>query len=145
MRFVVVQVALFVVVAYGPTLFDASVPATPWRAIAAVLIALGAVLGLAAGLRLGRNLTALPVPVAEGRLVTDGLYARARHPIYGGLLLLALGWSAWHASWGTLAATAALWAWFELKVRFEERALHERYPDYAAYQSRTRRFVPFLY
>jgi protein-S-isoprenylcysteine O-methyltransferase Ste14 len=144
-RFVVVQVALFVAVGFGPAWFDAGAPATAWRVAAGLLMALGVALGLAAGLHLGRNLTALPVPVADGRLVTNGMYALARHPIYGGVLLAALGWSAFHASWGTFVATLALWGLFEVKVRFEERALRDRYPDYVAYQARTRRFVPFLY
>lgn len=144
-RFVAVQAALFVAVGAGPGWFGGIGSAGALRAVAVGLMLLGFALALAAGLRLGRNLTPLPVPVADGRLVTSGVYALARHPIYGGLLLLALGWSAYAGSLGTLAAALSLWALFELKSRFEERALLARYPEYARYRAGTRRFVPLVY
>jgi protein-S-isoprenylcysteine O-methyltransferase Ste14 len=144
-RFVAVQAALFVAVGGGPGWFGGVGSSGAPRAIALALMALGLSLALAAGFRLGRNLTPLPVPVVGGRLVTSGVYARARHPIYGGLLAFALGWSALHGSLGTLAATAALWTLFEVKSRFEERALLGRYPEYARYRAGTRRFVPWVY
>ena len=36
-------------------------------------------------------------------------------------------------------------AWFDLEARREEAWLAARHPDYAAYRTRTRKFVPFLY
>jgi protein-S-isoprenylcysteine O-methyltransferase Ste14 len=144
-RFVAVQALLFVVVGGGPAWFGGDGSTGLWRLAAAAVMAAGVALALVAGFRLGRSLTPLPVPVADGQLVTAGAYAFARHPIYGGLLLLAIGWSAYAGSWGTLVAAAALWALFEVKSRFEERALIARYPEYAAYRAGTRRFVPFVY
>ena len=144
-RFVAVQAVLFVAVAAGPGWFGGVGSTGVPRAVAIGVMVVGLALALAAGFRLGRNLTPLPVPVDGGRLVTAGVYAFARHPIYGGLLMLALGWSALAGSLGTLVATLALWALFELKSRFEERALMARYPEYARYRAGTRRFVPFLY
>lgn len=138
------QFALLAAVAAGPAWFGGGAPGTLWRGVAAALVAAGVTLALVAGRRLGRNLTPLPVPVDAGRLVTDGVYAYVRHPIYGGVLLAAFGWAAWHASWGTLVMAAMLWGLFEVKSRFEERALIARYPDYAAYRTTTRRFVPYL-
>lgn len=144
-RFVAVQAALFVAVGAGPGWFGGVGSAGALRAGALAVMVLGVALALAAGFRLGRNLTPLPVPVADGRLVTAGVYAWARHPIYGGLLLLALGWGAFAGSLGTLLAALALWALFEFKSRFEERALLARYPEYARYRAGTRRFVPWVY
>ncbi|MFN2322025.1 MAG: isoprenylcysteine carboxylmethyltransferase family protein [Trueperaceae bacterium] len=144
-RFVAVQAALFVVVGAGPGWFGGVGSTGGLRALALIVMALGVLLALAAGFRLGHNLTPLPVPVADGRLVTSGVYAFARHPIYGGVLVLALGWSAFAGSLGTLAATLALWTLFEVKSRFEERALLARYPEYARYRAGTRRFVPLVY
>ena len=144
-RFVAVQAALFVVVGAGPGWFGGAGSTGALRALALAVMVLGVALALAAGFRLGRNLTPLPVPVADGRLVTTGVYAFVRHPIYGGLLVLALGWSALAGSLGTLMATLALWALFEFKSRFEERALLARYPEYARYRAGTRRFVPYVY
>ena len=144
-RFVAVQAALFVVVGAGPAWFGGGGSAGALRAVALAVMVAGLALAVAAGLGLGRNLTPLPVPIDGGRLVTAGVYAFARHPIYGGLLLVALGWSAFAGSLGTLGAALALWALFERKSRFEERALAARYPEYARYRAGTRRFVPFVY
>jgi len=105
----------------------------------------GLLLGLTAGLRLGRNLTPFPRPRPGGELVTAGVYAHARHPIYGGVLLIAIGWSLAHASLATLTAAALLWLLFEAKSRYEERVLAAAYPAYPAYAAATRRFVPFVY
>lgn len=64
-----------------------------WLAIAA-LVPLGVGLRLAiGGLRgLGSQMTALPMPVAGGRLRQGGAYALVRHPMYGGVLLFMLAW-----------------------------------------------------
>jgi protein-S-isoprenylcysteine O-methyltransferase Ste14 len=65
--------------------------------------------------------------------------------MYGGVLLLALGWSL-ALSPLALAATALLWLLLGLKSRHEELMLLERYPGYAAYRARVRRrFVPSLH
>ena len=144
-RFVALQAVLFVAVAAGPRWFGGVGSSGAGRAVAIAAMVCGLALALAAGLRLGRNLTPLPVPVADGRLVTSGVYALVRHPIYGGLLVLALGWGAFAGSLGTLVAALALWGLFEVKSRFEERALLARFPEYARYRAGTRRFVPFVY
>jgi protein-S-isoprenylcysteine O-methyltransferase Ste14 len=115
------------------------------RALGALSIVAGLGLAVAAGARLGRSLTPLPVPVTEGALVREGVYRHARHPIYGGVLLASVGWTVATGSWASLAATAALWMTFEAKSRFEERWLARRYPGYEAYARGTRRFLPFLY
>ena len=68
-----------------------------------------------------------------------------RHPVYGGAILLGLGWSLADAPLG-LIPTALLVLLFDLKARREEAWLSERFPRYAAYRARTpRRFVPWLY
>ena len=67
-----------------------------------------------------------------------------RHPIYGGVILLALGWSLASSPVG-LIPTALLVALLELKSRREEAWLVERYPEYETYRARTpHRFLPWL-
>ena len=98
-----------------------------------------------AALTLGRSFTHLPRPRRSGRLHDSGIYRLVRHPVYGGVLLLALGWSLAEAPLA-LVPTALLALVFDLKARREEVWLRERYPGYAAYARRTRsRFVPFVY
>lgn len=94
---------------------------------------------------LGRNLTPLPEPMPQTTLVESGAYGIARHPIYGGLLLMALGWATYQSSRGALLLTAGLGALFEAKARREERRLTERFPTYGAYQRRVRKFIPGMY
>jgi protein-S-isoprenylcysteine O-methyltransferase Ste14 len=44
-------------------------------------------------LELGSNLTPLPHPKHDGALVTGGVYALVRHPIYSGVIFLAIAYS----------------------------------------------------
>jgi protein-S-isoprenylcysteine O-methyltransferase Ste14 len=96
-------------------------------------------------LALGRSLTPFPRPRSGVVLRTRGVFRLVRHPIYGGLILLALGWSFAEAPLA-LVPTAALTLFFDVKSRREEAWLGEQYPEWAGYAARTpRRFVPWLY
>ncbi len=148
--YVVAQGVLFGVVVLAPR----TVPgwpawSPPWDVVGLVA---GAVLGLAglalsgAGvLFLGRNLTPLPRPKESATLVQSGAYAVVRHPIYSGLILLAFAWALLVQGWLTLAYALAVFIFFDIKSRREERWLVEKFPDYAAYQQRVRKLLPWLY
>jgi protein-S-isoprenylcysteine O-methyltransferase Ste14 len=119
---------------------------TPMEIVGILVMCVGLALLAAGCLGLGSSLTPFPRPRAGGSLRVAGIYARARHPIYGGALLLAAGWSLLFATPLGGAFTILLAAFFELKARREERWLVERYPEYEAYRARTRRrFVPWLF
>lgn len=45
----------------------------------------------------------------------------------------------------TLGYAAALFIFFDIKSRREEMWLKEKYADYAAYQMRVHRLIPFIY
>ena len=93
---------------------------------------------------LGRSFTVLPRPRDRSELRSTGIYAGARHPVYGGLLVACVG-VALHRSPLVLAPTAVLAVVFWLKSIREEAWLSERYPDYAAYRRATpRRFIPWI-
>lgn len=119
----------------------------PWHLDAATLLLAAA--GLALGIwvllhnRPG-NFNVRPELKAGARLVTDGPYRWVRHPMYGALLLAA---AALVAAGGGVQALAwvALVAVLHLKAAREERLLLQRWPEYAAYRARTRRFVPWLW
>jgi protein-S-isoprenylcysteine O-methyltransferase Ste14 len=98
-----------------------------------------------ASLRAGLALTAVPRPRDEARLVEEGPYALVRHPVYGGLILAAVGGSLTRASIAGLLASAALLVVLDLKRRREEAWLERRYPGYAAYRARTRRLIPWIW
>jgi protein-S-isoprenylcysteine O-methyltransferase Ste14 len=109
-----------------------------------VLIASGIVLAVRGVADLGAAMTPLPRPRKNAELVQTGAYALVRHPVYGGLILAAFGWAILQASFIAIALAAALAVFFRLKSAREENWLEERYPAYAAYRARTRRFIPWI-
>lgn len=102
----------------------------------------GFVILVAAFVSLGSALTAHPMPKRDNRLRTSGLYAVVRHPIYLGLLVLALGVAIRGASWIHLVAFGALAVVLHVKAGFEERLLRETYPEYDEYARRVGRLTP---
>ena len=111
--------------------------------IGIVLITGGIVLAVRGVLDLGGALTPLPRPRDDAELVETGVYAFARHPIYGGLILAAFGWAIVHASIVAVALAVALAAFLRVKSVREEAWLEQCFPAYAAYRARTRRLVPW--
>ena len=83
------------------------------------LIAGGALLAIRGIRDLGGNLTALPHPKADARLVEDGIYRMVRHPIYGGVMLSAAGWGLLTASLPALVVGLVLVGFFALKSKLE--------------------------
>lgn len=148
--YVVVQGLLFLLIAFGPR---SAFGLSPWPQSAAglahaaglALLALGFAVCAVAALHLGNNLTPLPHPKDDATLVTGGLYRLVRHPIYFGVLLLALGWALFVQGWLTLGYAALLFVFFDIKSRKEEAWLTARFPEYAAYRQRVRKLVPFIY
>lgn len=98
-----------------------------------------------AELRRARALAALPRPRAEAVLAQSGAYRFVRHPIYGGLILGALGLAVITPWIGTFVTVALLAVVLDLKRRREEAWLTDRYSGYAAYRARTKALLPYLY
>ncbi len=120
--------------------------AKPWLwGVGGVVLVAGIVLLLVGGAGLGTQLTPFPRPVDTGALREDGIYGHVRHPIYGGVLLLILGW-ALISSPLALVPFALAGGFFDAKRRREEVWLLARYPEYATYREHVpRTFVPFLW
>ncbi len=107
---------------------------------AALLLGIWAV----ASMRIG-NFGIRPDVRPGARFVRRGPYRFIRHPMYTALLLATLAvvidrptllrWIVWCMLLLVLCA----------KLRFEERLLAERFPEYAAYRSATKRLIPYLY
>ena len=130
-------------------LFTAPRQAEPYGAISDLIgivgvavIALGAVILVTSFVRLGRSLTANPVPKDNGVLVTSGLYGRVRHPIYFGLLVLAFGVVLDAGWWPQIVIALMLYFLLNIKAQFEEDLLRKKYPEYKAYAQKTPRFFP---
>ena len=110
----------------------------------ALLIA-GALLAFTGAVSLGRWLTPFPQPLPESQLRTTGAYALVRHPLYSGILLMAFGWSLYSNSVAGLAFDAMLFVFFDRKAVHEERWLAEKFSGYAAYRSRVKKLIPWIY
>lgn len=91
---------------------------------------------------LGKNLTPLPVPRAGGTLVTTGIYARLRHPLYASLMAMGIAWALLWSSAPALALAAVLCLFLHAKARHEEDQLCRRFTDYPAYMRRVPRYLP---
>jgi protein-S-isoprenylcysteine O-methyltransferase Ste14 len=118
----------------------------PWLSgLALVLLILGAGFGLAGAWVLGRNRTIFPKPNDGSQLICHGVYRLVRHPLYTSVTLLSLAWAAWWISWVTLAVALSQAVFLDLKSRREEAWLRDRFPGYADYARRVRRFLPWLY
>lgn len=96
---------------------------------------------------LGRNWSVTLQLREEHRLVTSGVYARVRHPMYTALFAQALAQALLLANW--VAGPAMLVAFslmFALRLGPEERMMAERFgAEYEAYARRTKRLVPGLW
>ena len=80
----------------------------------------------------------------EGRLVTDGVYARVRHPQYTGLFIILFGEGIVH--WPTVVSVVAfpvIVAAYTALARREERQVIEQFGDaYRDYMRRVPAFIP---
>lgn len=116
----------------------------PWWAWA--LMATGLLVFMLAAAALGnRNITAMPVPRAGNTLAKRGIYRVVRHPMYLAVLLcgaaLALGAPAWWRTAAWMLELAVLLA----KIRFEERRLAEKHPEYPELMRGVARLLPGLW
>lgn len=115
-------------------------------AIGASLLALGLGLLVTAAAQLGSALTPFPAPRADQELVTTGAFALSRHPMYGGGILIALGWTVIFASPVSLFWAVVLALFLNVKAEREEAWLREQLPGYEDYREQTpRKLLPFIY
>ncbi len=110
--------------------------------------------GMFAGLGLGlwamlsmrlNTIRVSPVPARSGRLTTNGPYRYIRHPMYTSLLLFFGIWVAFRPSIPAVLVYGVLCVNMIIKLRYEERLLILKYPEYKAYCRETHRLVPLIY
>ena len=106
---------------------------------------LGALFLALSALNLGSNLTVFPRPKDDGNLVQVGLYALVRHPMYFGVIAAALGWSLLRTNVIGVGLSIVLFLFFDRKAAREEIWLRGKYSNYADYQKRVRKLIPFIY
>lgn len=105
------------------------------------IVGLGVVIGLIAVLQLNTKLSPFPTPVANGKLLTHGVFAISRHPIYAALIFAGLGYSIFNESLYNGLIVMLLVLLFYFKSRYEEQLLAQKFPEYQDYKKNTRRFI----
>ena len=112
------------------------------KSFAFAFMAIGLSIALASILKLGKSLSANPVPLETAELKTSGMYAVVRHPIYLGILMAAIGITSQTGSMWSLPIFVALATLLNFKARFEEKLLKGKFANYKEYASRVGRLIP---
>lgn len=113
-----------------------AVPVLGW-----LLIAVGAVPVIWGHLQLGLR---THMPSMRDTLVRTGLYARVRHPIYGGGVVIFGGLVLLRPTATVLVASALGIGWALVQARLEELDLVQRLPAYREYMRQVPRLFPRL-
>ena len=118
--------------------------ATQWRAFGWLLFLGGLVLTLVAQAQMGASWR-IGIDDRPTQLVTGGLFAFSRNPIFSGMFLTLAGVVLVTPAPWTLAGGAVALLIVSLQVRLEERNLAAIHGSaYMSYASRVGRFVPWL-
>lgn len=140
-RLVFLQLALIIVLALFP---DSATVDQRLSIGGTVLLAIGLVILFAGFKGLGKSLTANPVPIEDGKLVTTGIFSIIRHPIYLGLLVVTLGLVVSSGVWAQIIVWAALAVLLNYKMHWEEVMLSKKYKGYAQYMATVPALIPGL-
>jgi protein-S-isoprenylcysteine O-methyltransferase Ste14 len=109
------------------------------------IVVAGAAFTVWARITLGRNWSVEPTFKQDHELIQSGPYALARHPIYTGLLVMALGAAINAGRTLGIAVLVGLCAALWWKARQEEKLMSSHFPEaYAEYKERVRAIVPFV-
>ena len=109
-----------------------------------ILIFLGFFLCLNAFISLGKNLSPLPDPMLNSKLVKTNAYKTCRHPIYRAIIIFSLGVSLYLASLLHIALLISLCLILKGKALREEKFLSLKYSSYNTYMSNTPAIIPWL-
>ena len=105
----------------------------------AILIGLWAVQTMHIG-----HFNIVPDPMPDIKLVTKGPYHFIRHPMYFSIILFFAPLVAISLNWITLSVFVHLFIVLFIKLHYEETLLTLKLPDYQAYQTRTKKLIPFI-
>jgi protein-S-isoprenylcysteine O-methyltransferase Ste14 len=109
------------------------------------IVVAGAAFTVWARITLGRNWSAEVTFKQDHELIESGPYALVRHPIYTGLIVMALGTTINYGRAFGFALLVALCGGLWWKARQEERIMSRHFPDaYAEYKVRVRAIIPFV-
>jgi protein-S-isoprenylcysteine O-methyltransferase Ste14 len=110
-----------------------------------VLCISGLAFSIWARVTLGRNWSGMVTLKEEHELIERGPYRLVRHPIYTGLISMFLATVIVLGHVSGIVGALLLFVSFWIKLSDEERLMLQHFPDqYAAYQQRVKRIIPFI-
>jgi len=83
---------------------------------------------------LGTNLSPFPKPIKNGNLITSGIYASMRHPMYYSLISISFGVFITKLSFYYLSLTIFLVLVIKYKIILEEKHLNNKFKNYLLYK-----------
>ena len=124
-------------------LHRAAADLTVW--LGALIVAVGIAIRMKALIDLGSAFSMKVERKENQELVTGGLYATIRHPLYLATLVMALGIPILLSAWLTLFLTVLTTIGILVRIRKEERFMREQFPGYEEYARKTWRLLPGIY
>ena len=120
------------------------IPTSPAvEAIGVGITVAGCFFAIWARITLGSNWSGRATVKAGHELITKGPYAIARHPIYTGILIGAVGTGLAMAEWRCLLGFALIALAFAAKIGQEEKLMMQTFPDaYPRYRHRVKALIP---
>ena len=143
-KWVLAQLVVLIWIAIAVALVGGE-PTAPTTIVAILLFIVGQGMAIAAALQMRQYISAHPAPAPGASLLQSGIYRHVRHPMYGGVMLMAGAIAVFDVNPAAVALTVLLAAVFHGKSRYEESLLAATFLGYPEYQKRvTRRFIPWI-
>ena len=133
------QILLMFVIFFIPLSIN---PKLPWIIFGPILMVLSATIFIHAKRDLKEAFHPMPQPKADAPFITNGIYARVRHPMYLSFLLGSVGISFIKQSSITYISTILLYLILNIKYRFEDKLLTNAWHQAKEYQARTPALIP---
>jgi protein-S-isoprenylcysteine O-methyltransferase Ste14 len=114
-----------------------SVPYRVFLILGTLLLLIGIPMWLVAGVSVMRAYN-------RDRLVTSGVFALCRHPVYSaGIVLVLPGWTLLTRSWPLMITPLVAYAVFKLLIHEEDDYLQQQFgPAYLEYRTRVNEIIP---
>ena len=112
----------------------------------AALCVAGLVFCCWARVTIGRNWSGIVTLKEDHELIVRGPYALVRHPIYTGLLVMFAATALFSGYVAGILGIAIVFVSFWIKLSEEEKLMLNKFPEqYAGYQRRVKRIIPFMF
>lgn len=115
------------------------------KIISIAFLVLGIVIVLVALFTFRQSITPNPIPLDTARLRTKGIYGLIRHPMYSSVIFFLIGFSLFEKAYFSFLLNIGAIIFLTIKIKFEEKQLIEKFPEYKIYQSKTKKLIPFIY